>query len=108
MELQASINHTHRLRRLELGMLVRHYSLPDRDLRRGRAPPTQRHHRHGGFSERTGAPSPTIHAKNKTYVVSGEGALTVCRGNRERQKPNSTCGTATHTREINDSRVTGS
>lgn len=74
----------------------------------GRASPTQRHHRPGGFSERPGAPSATVHAKNKTYVASGEGAPTVCRGNRERQKPNSACGTATHTGEINDSRVTGS
>lgn len=62
----------------------------------------------GGFSERPGAPSATVHATNKTYVASAEGAPTVCRGNRERQKPNSACGTATHTGEINDSRVTGS
>lgn len=48
---QANINHKHRRRRLEPGMLVRHDSFPDKDLQRRKPALTQRNYRHSRFSQ---------------------------------------------------------
>lgn len=83
---QANINHKHRRGRLGPGMLVRHYSFPDKDLQRGEPSLTRRNYVQAQrvLTEWAGEPSPTMHAENKAQVGSGEGSLVMCDGNGQR------------------------
>lgn len=81
---QANINHKHRMRWLGPGMLVRHSSFPDKELRRGKPPVTQRDYRHSRLSQ-SGRVTPTSSPSWEQHTGgAGDGPRAVRCGNRER------------------------